>query len=147
MKTKKSQAESSRKHYLIHRAERIADKKARKKRNHAFVQEYKKSHPCVRCGEAEPCCLDFHHINPEEKFRIIGGMADRGFSIVKIVAEIAKCEMLCANCHRRFHYGPVAHLGERRTCNAEVAGAEPVRSTKTQGAGSIPASGLLRETD
>lgn len=27
-------------------------------------------------------------------------------------------------------YGPIAHLGERRTCNAEAVGAEPTRSTK-----------------
>lgn len=27
-------------------------------------------------------------------------------------------------------FGPVAHLGERRTCNAEAVGAEPTRSTK-----------------
>src|SRR5579859_1731039 len=130
MRKRKSQSESSRKHYLSHRLERIADKKERKKRNHLFVSEYKKTHPCVRCGESEPCCLDFHHVDPSKKFRVIGGMADRGFSIKKIIAEIAKCEMLCANCHRRLHFGRVAHLGERRTCNAKAAGAEPVSSTK-----------------
>ena len=27
-------------------------------------------------------------------------------------------------------FGPIAHLGERRTCNAEAVGAEPTRSTK-----------------
>ena len=27
-------------------------------------------------------------------------------------------------------FGPIAHLGERRTCNAEASGAEPDRSTK-----------------
>jgi hypothetical protein len=124
-----SQTESSRKHYLKNRAARIADKKARKRRNHIFVQEYKKSHPCVNCGESEPCCLDFHHKNPAEKFRVIGGMADRGFGLDKIKAEIAKCEILCANCHRRFHYGLLAQSGERRTCNAEAGGAEPPRST------------------
>ena len=129
MRTKKSQAESSRKHYILNRAARIADKKARKKRNHDFVQEYKKTHSCIRCGESETCCLDFHHIDPAKKFRVLGGMADRGFSLERIKIEILKCEILCANCHRKFHHGVIAHSGERRTCNAEAVGAEPTNST------------------
>src|SRR5258708_29273690 len=127
---KMSQSESSRKHYLKNRAARIADKNARKKRNADYIREYKRTHLCSICGESEPCCLDFHHTDQSQKSDVLGRMAHRGRGLKFIIEEIAKCEILCANCHRKFHFGPVAHLGERCTCNAEAAGAEPVRSTK-----------------
>jgi hypothetical protein len=100
-----SQSESSRTHYLKNRDQRIADKKARKKRNHGFIQEFKRTHACVRCGESEPCCLDFHHLDPSAKFDTVSRMGLAGFGLEKIKVEIAKCEMLCANCHRRVHRG------------------------------------------
>lgn len=103
-----SQAESSKRHYEKNKAARIADKKARKRRNRIFVQEYKRSHPCVRCGESEPCCLDFHHVDPSLKFDVLAQMANRGFGLVRIIEEIAKCIILCANCHRKQHYGGFA---------------------------------------
>ena len=103
-----SQAESSRKHYIKNRAARIADKKARKRRNQVFVQEYKRSRSCVRCGESEPCCLDFHHIDPSLKVDAVPEMVNRGFGIARIVEEIAKCIILCANCHRKKHFGEIA---------------------------------------
>lgn len=120
MRTKVSQVVSSRKHYLKNRAARIADNKARKQRNHVFVQEYKQTHPCVQCGESEPCCLDFHHINPIDKFELIGRMADRGFSLDKIRTEILKCEILCANCHRKFHYGGLVLTGKHSACTRKL---------------------------
>ena len=101
-----SQSENSRKHYIKNRVARIADKKSRKLRNRVFVQEYKATHPC-KCGESTPCCLDFHHKDPSQKFEVLGIMAARGFGLERIKEEIAKCEILCANCHRKFHFGRV----------------------------------------
>lgn len=124
-----SQSESSRRHYLKNRVNRIADKNARKERNRVLVQEYKRSHSCIACGESEPCCLDFHHRDPTQKDFVIGASYTRSIGIGRIKAEIAKCDILCANCHRKFHYGVLAHLGERRICNAEAVGAEPTSST------------------
>ena len=103
-----SQSESSRKHYLKNRAARIADKNARKKRNRVFVQEYKRNNPCIRCGESDPCCLDFHHLDKSSKFANLAEMAGRGFGLNKIIAEILKCVILCANCHRKQHFGVIA---------------------------------------
>jgi|SRR5665213_4075543 len=100
----KSQSESSRRHYLKFRDKRRAGIKARKLSVRIFVQEYKKGHPCVCCGESEPCCLDFHHVKPEEKFGLINRMAHYGFSIESVSKEIMKCEILCANCHRKKHF-------------------------------------------
>ena len=58
---------------------------------------------CVVCGESEPICIDFHHINPEEKEFTIGKHRSR--SREWILTEISKCVCLCANCHRKLHAG------------------------------------------
>lgn len=70
----------------------------RKKRNIKFVLEYFKNNPCSKCGETDPVVLDFDHLG-DKKYqvaRLVGGS-----SIDKIKSEIAKCQVLCANCHRR----------------------------------------------
>lgn len=56
---------------------------------------------CIRCGEDDLACLDFHHRDPREKEGHLGHI--RRFSIERIKAEIAKCDVLCANCHRKHH--------------------------------------------
>lgn len=55
------------------------------------------------CGESDPVCLDFHHRDPTTKLHRLAFMTIKGFSKDKILAEIAKCDVLCANCHRVLH--------------------------------------------
>lgn len=57
---------------------------------------------CIRCGESDLWCLDFHHRDPTEKEGNLGQI--RRFGIDRIKAEIAKCDVLCANCHRKHHH-------------------------------------------
>lgn len=59
--------------------------------------------PCIICGESDPCCIDFHHINPTEKEFTISKRL--GISKERIEREIAKCVCVCANCHRKIHFG------------------------------------------
>ncbi len=65
-----------------------------------WIQDYKVTHGCVDCGyNAHPHALEFDHI-PErgkKKFLISHGA---GRKIEKVLAEIAKCDLVCANCHR-----------------------------------------------
>ena len=57
---------------------------------------------CIQCGEQDPSCLDFHHRNgKQDKEGHIGRI--RKFGWVRLRAEIAKCDVLCANCHRKHH--------------------------------------------
>jgi len=57
---------------------------------------------CVRCGESDLACLDFHHRdNGTTKDADIATM--RRFGTKRLLAEIAKCDVLCANCHRKHH--------------------------------------------
>lgn len=54
---------------------------------------------CLRCGFDEcPEALEFHHRDGEVKLFNLGARLDASWS--KIEAEIAKCDVLCANCHR-----------------------------------------------
>ena len=55
-------------------------------------------HPCVDCGNTDIRVLDFDHVYGEK-----GGNISRmiqGSPWLAIEAEIAKCEVRCANCHR-----------------------------------------------
>jgi len=58
-----------------------------------FVQE----HPCVDCGEPDPVVLEFDHLSDKEED--VSTLLARNWKLV--LAEIAKCEVRCANCHRR----------------------------------------------
>lgn len=69
-----------------------------RKINQAFLFEYLSAHPCVDCGEADPIVLEFDHL--ENKRGDISTMA-RNCTPKTIEIEISKCEVRCANCHRR----------------------------------------------
>lgn len=61
-----------------------------------------------RCREA----LEFHHRNPRGKDFSISSVALRmGWD--RVVSELDKCILVCANCHREIHYGvlPTDELG------------------------------------
>lgn len=79
----------------------IKQKKDRLIRQREWFNNYKKELKCSNCGESDICCLDFHHINPNEKEKAISEMIS--CSIDKIKEEINKCIVLCANCHRKLH--------------------------------------------
>ena len=51
--------------------------------------------------------LEFHHRNPKIKKRSISAMFHNGDAIKALIAEIKKCEVLCANCHKREHASKV----------------------------------------
>jgi hypothetical protein len=71
-----------------------------RKRNREFILEYLSTHPCVDCGENDPIVLDFDHVR-NKKFKNVGILCLNGFSVDKIKEEIDKCDVRCANCHRR----------------------------------------------
>jgi hypothetical protein len=62
---------------------------------------------CSKCGENNPACLDFHHRDPNKKADSVSSMLSRGLRLKTILKEVAKCEVLCANCHRKEHFGAV----------------------------------------
>lgn len=65
-----------------------------------FVYEYLSYQTCVDCGEYDFAVLTFDHVRGVKKKEISRMVAD-GDSIRTIQEEIAKCEVVCFNCHMR----------------------------------------------
>ncbi len=90
--------------YYVAKDRRSAIAANTKQRMHeikVYVWNYLLAHPCVDCGESDPVVLEFDHKDPSTKLRSIAEMVAGRFGLNKIRAEIAKCEVRCANCHRR----------------------------------------------
>ena len=79
----------------------------RQKRNTEHIVEYLSTHPCKRCGETDMLCLEFHHRNRKTKKMSVSAIFHGGHSIEMLVAEIKKCDVLCANCHKKEHASPI----------------------------------------
>lgn len=61
---------------------------------------------CGKCKEEFPQeVFEFHHLNPDEKDFGLGSIRSNCISWERIVQELRKCIMLCANCHRLIEYG------------------------------------------
>lgn len=87
----------------------IAYKVNEKKKRYLMqlVSDVKKDKGCQNCKENDPDCLDFHHIDPKEKEFTISEQVRKKVNPDKLLAEINKCIVLCANCHRKFHAGKI----------------------------------------
>lgn len=72
-----------------------------RERKHRYVIEYLQSHSCVDCGENDPVVLEFDHRDPSLKVAPVGALIGQGASLEKVKIEIDKCDVRCANCHRR----------------------------------------------
>jgi hypothetical protein len=89
---------------------RIEDRRARW-RYHADVLDQLRSVPCADCGGTfAQCAMDFDHRDPKTKIRSVTQMISNA-GIDRILAEAAKCDIVCANCHRLRTF----HRREKRT--------------------------------
>lgn len=61
-----------------------------------------KQSSCVDCGIDDPIVLDFDHVRGVKEFSISDAIRTNK-SYERITAEIQKCEIRCANCHRKRH--------------------------------------------
>lgn len=64
-----------------------------------FVIQFKTGKPCLDCGETYPhYMMDFDHVRGE-KIGNVEAIAREG-NMEKLLEEIDKCDLICANCHR-----------------------------------------------
>lgn len=61
---------------------------------------YLMEHPCVDCDEKNLLVLDFDHVRGV-KVNAVSNLVRRRSAWLRVKAEIAKCEVRCANCHRK----------------------------------------------
>lgn len=64
-----------------------------------YAKEFLETHPCTDCGERDTIVLEFDHVRGRKLFGI--SYLKRMGSLEQMVIEIAKCEVVCANCHKR----------------------------------------------
>jgi hypothetical protein len=68
-----------------------------------LIQRIKSERGCIDCGETHPAALDFHHRDGERKVHVVSKMCAQ-FSLVRLMEEIDKCDVMCCNCHRKLHH-------------------------------------------
>jgi transposase-like protein len=83
----------------LHRRQSYAAKLARAQALREYILDHLRRTPCVECGERDPVVLEFDHIG--EKVASISRLLSDAAPRRVIDAEIARCEVVCANCHRR----------------------------------------------
>jgi len=70
----------------------------------AWYKDLMADKKCEMCGEDHPGVLDWHHKDPSTKRANIPTMISQNISIAAVVAEMDKCIIVCANCHRKIHW-------------------------------------------
>ena len=115
LKTQEEQRAYQRQHYQDNK-ERYAESQRRKRqRAKEFIAAYKLGKKCTRCppehAEGHPACLEFHHTGNNGEKEIQVSQAMYYWGVERIKREIAKCELICANCHRKLHYEEMKDRG------------------------------------
>jgi hypothetical protein len=92
--------EAVRKHYRANTAAYATRRDRSREKVVLFVRQYKIEHPvCMDCKLPHPYWrLDFDHLR--DKQALLSRAASDCWSLTRIVDEMAKCEIVCANCHR-----------------------------------------------
>jgi len=91
-----------RQHPERHAASKRLNQERRVAAKQLYVDDYLSSHPCIDCGISELCVLDFDHVRGE-KTCDIRALVKGWASLARLKVEIAKCDVRCANDHRRRH--------------------------------------------
>jgi hypothetical protein len=92
--------------YKVNREKRLVQTKLQKQRvRDWFYNEFKPTLSCIKCGENHPACIEFHHHNGRRKGKDypVTNLSTHG-SKKRILEEVKKCDVLCANCHSKEHY-------------------------------------------
>lgn len=127
--------------YLANRIKHMSNVRQRNNRvreeNRAQLEQFLLGHPCTECGETDLRVLDLDHDDPGDKLTEVGRLMASSLPWRRIEAEIAKCTVRCANCHRRRtaeqlgYWRQAAELRRR----GDMAAAAQARLTAVLGSG------------
>ncbi len=108
----KQQAKWYDKNKETHKENVYARKIDKKEEARDFIWQYLSTHSCVDCGEGDPLVLEFDH-RGNKKYEVSSLVSD-GYPLSTIQREIAKCDVVCRNCHvRRTHKQQNTWRGKR----------------------------------
>ena len=117
---------------------RNREKFHRRRARHRDLLDELRQQPCAGCSEAFPLvCMEFDHRDPSMKNGVVSQMTAR-VGIAKLIEEISKCDIVCANCHRKRTFLTRAQRGsssvrsERLPSKQDVAGSNPVSRSVLQ---------------
>lgn len=117
----------SRRWYAANRSRHLASarraQRSARNRARSYVRAYLQEHGCVDCGETDLRVLEFDHLR--DKVADVSAFVRSGRAIPAIAAEISKCEVRCANCHRRITCSRVGAYRARATRDAAAAPSDP----------------------
>ena len=87
-------------HYKKNKGAYIESNRKRRNNIRAVLNSLKENKPCADCrGTFLPCQMDWDHVDPSTKIGGVSNLASRHY-LNRTLEEIAKCELVCANCHR-----------------------------------------------
>ena len=103
------QAAYRRQHYRAHKGKYIEKAKrsaaSRRELIREAIQKAKEGKTCADCGQAyPPWVLQFDHLDGSAKEATVANMAGHFLSVARVLRGIAKCEIVCANCHANRTY-------------------------------------------
>lgn len=113
-KDKKKQKQAQVEHYIRNKNKFQERRRIRKASYREEVRKYLSENPCTKCNEADPRKLSFHHREPDKKsFGIAASVSLR--NLLELKEEIKKCDVLCGNCHRIYHFEEIVKTGVTRS--------------------------------
>jgi len=122
-----------------HRQVTKARRKNKRRELRMKIDEIKRRCGCRKCSEGDVVCLEFHHVDPNQKdFNLAAAIAYE-WAWERVIAEINKCVCLCANCHRKLHAGRF-QVSNDMTCRESVM-ARSVANPKTTAGRATSAAG------
>lgn len=92
-------------HYLKYKDSYLLRARTRRERLRTIFRanmlEFMSGKGCLDCGENDIRVLELDHISPENKSFSVSQAVKLGYSWDEVLVEIEKCQILCANCHKR----------------------------------------------
>lgn len=91
------------KHYNLNKEKYLLKSNKNRLKFAQWFDDFKKTLKCKICAEDRFWVLDFHHRDSSTKDYNISTLRQWG-SKEKLLRELEKCDVLCSNCHRDYHY-------------------------------------------